>query len=322
MAVSKEPIEAAAVPTVETGGDEHSEPRDEQLLAMTSGTPPGTSGRSFLAYGSIGLVVVAYFLVNSLSVADDVARRGGAYRLDQPMLFEGTSAIATLALLPLMRRGVAFLRAGRSRLVQLARAALVGTLFAFGHILIMVVLRKLAYSGVGASYEFNMATGLPYEFRKDIVSALLIGLAFWLLDRPAPEVQTGAEPDERARPGAPASPLLWLRDGSTSIRVDAREIVWVASAGNYVEFALPARRHLVRGTLAGEEARLSGFGIVRVHRTRLVNLAHVIALEPRPSGDFALRLDTGEVVTGSRRYKENLAALKGAAADVEPPRTG
>ncbi|MFI5013839.1 MAG: LytTR family DNA-binding domain-containing protein [Hyphomicrobiales bacterium] len=57
----------------------------------------------------------------------------------------------------------------------------------------------------------------------------------------------------------------------------------------------------MRGTLTAEEARLLPFGVTRVHRTRLVNLNHVVAVELRPSGDFALRMDTGEVLIGSRR---------------------
>ena len=111
------------------------------------------------------------------------------------------------------------------------------------------------------------------------------------------------------------NPVLWLRDGATSIRIDARDIIWVASAGNYVEFSLAARRHLVRGTLAGEEARLLPFGLARVHRTRLANLNHAIAVEPRPSGDFALRMDTGEILIGSRRYRDAVAGLRGAGAE-------
>ena len=75
--------------------------------------------------------------------------------------------------------------------------------------------------------------------------------------------------------GPPSSPphMVWLRDGSTRIRIEPADILWVSSAGNYVEYRLAGGvNHLVRGTLAAEEARLTRFNIVRVHRTRLVNL--------------------------------------------------
>jgi DNA-binding LytR/AlgR family response regulator len=78
------------------------------------------------------------------------------------------------------------------------------------------------------------------------------------------------------------------------------------------------RKHLIRTTLQAEEARLAPFGIARVHRSRLVNLKRIVALQWRPSGDFEVRLDTGETVPGSRRFKTAVAGIaersKAAAA--------
>ena len=106
---------------------------------------------------------------------------------------------------------------------------------------------------------------------------------------------------------------FWLRDGATSIRVAPRDVVWVSSAGNYVEYRLIGGAvHLIRATLAKEEPRLKPFGIVRVHRTRLVNLRRVIGVARRASGDFELRLDDGETVPCSRRYR---AAISGLTID-------
>ncbi|SED36684.1 transcriptional regulator, LytTR family [Rhizobiales bacterium GAS188] len=325
MAVSKNSIEIAAAPSVETTGDDPPAAGDEQQAPVTSGAFRGTSSGLFLAYGGVVLVIAAFWLVNSFSTAHEAARLGGAYDLGKRMFFEGTSAVATLILLPLMRRGVAMVRTATSLPMQAARVAIVGVLFSLAHIFGMVALRKLAYGAMGAAYDFHLAAELPYEFRKDILSALLIGLPFWFLDRPATAGQApsdAAVPRNSTKAGEDRSPHLWLRDGATSIRIDARDIVWVASAGNYVEFSLAAKRHLIRGTLAGEEARLLPFGLVRVHRTRLANLNHVVAVEPRPSGDFALRMDTGEVLIGSRRYKDRVAGLRAAATGSEAPQAG
>ena len=83
----------------------------------------------------------------------------------------------------------------------------------------------------------------------------------------------------------------------------------VEAAGNYVEFHTAAKTHLVRGTLASWEARLTARGFVRVHRSRLLNLKRIVALQWRPSGDFEVRLDTGESVPGSRRFKAVVAGI-------------
>ena len=311
MAVSKNDIELTKARSVETGGDDRPVPGDESRPPVTSGAARGTSGSPFVAYGVIAFFTAAFGLVNSLTTADDVVRRGGAYRLGAPMFFEGTSVVVIIALLPLMRRGVALVRASGSRPVAATRAAAVCLLFSLAHILGMVGLRKLFYWGVGSSYAFHLVTEVPYEFRKDVVTALLIGLAFWRLDPPVPAPNRDETEPQRTGDDKAANPNLWLRDGATRIRIDAREIVWVGSAGNYVEFSLAAKRHLVRGTLAGEEARLLPFGLVRVHRTRLVNLNHAVAVALRPSGDFELRMDTGETLLGSRRYRQAVAGLRG-----------
>jgi DNA-binding LytR/AlgR family response regulator len=104
-------------------------------------------------------------------------------------------------------------------------------------------------------------------------------------------------------------------DGSTRIRIEPSDILWVGSAGNYVEYSLvDGRSHLVRGTLAAEEARLARFNIARVHWTRLVNLTRVNGLSLGPNGDFELTLDTGQVVPGSRRYRDAIASIAAANA--------
>jgi len=73
--------------------------------------------------------------------------------------------------------------------------------------------------------------------------------------------------------------------------------------------------HLVRGTLAAEEARLTPFKIVRVHRTRLVNLTRVSGLKAGPNGDFELTLDTGQAISGSRRYRAAIASIEALATN-------
>jgi DNA-binding LytR/AlgR family response regulator len=104
--------------------------------------------------------------------------------------------------------------------------------------------------------------------------------------------------------------MVWLRDGSTRIRIEPRDIVWISSAGNYVEYSLAdGTNHLVRGTLAAAETQLARFNLARVHRTRLANLDRVTGMEMKPSGDFELTFDTGQTVQGSRRYRSAVASL-------------
>ena len=81
--------------------------------------------------------------------------------------------------------------------------------------------------------------------------------------------------------------MVWLRDGTTRIRIEPRDIIWISSAGNYVEYSLAdGRNHLVRGTLAAAETELARFNLARVHRTRLANLDRVTARGVEAIGRF------------------------------------
>ena len=145
---------------------------------------------------------------------------------------------------------------------------------------------------------------------------MTIGITFWLAERAFGIAGLAEYPrgDAAMTPEAVSLPQsatqFWLRDGRANFLVDVRDILWVASAGNYVEYALAGgQRRLIRTTLQAEEERLSKVGIVRIHRTRLVNLKRIVAVVSRTTGDFELRLDTGEVIPGSRRHKTAVAGL-------------
>ena len=188
----------------------------------------------------------------------------------------------------------------------------------------MVGLRKVVTYLLGVPYEFRFsAAALMYEFRKDLITCLMIGGSLWLTDsrretQQSKLVAAAAPPDP---PSGDPHPV-WLRDGATRIRIEPSDILWVGSAGNYVEYSLAhGRSHLIRGTLATEEGRLAKFNIARVHRTRLVNLARVNGLRPGPNGDFELTLDTGQVVPGSRRYRDAVASIEALASNA-PSATG
>jgi DNA-binding LytR/AlgR family response regulator len=148
-----------------------------------------------------------------------------------------------------------------------------------------------------------------YEARKDAVTCLLIGGGMWLIDGRR-EVRAAA----KAAPATASEALphmVWLRDGTTRIRIEPHEVIWISSAGNYVEYSLAdGRNHLVRGTLAATETELARFGLARIHRTRLANLDRVTAVASKPSGDFELTFDTGQSVVGSRRYRNAIASIE------------
>ena len=291
---------------------------DETPPAGTSGRPFGISGGDWSMFVAIAAVALAIGIVNALSGAQDAAWRGDGYDVGRRLFWEMSSVAVILLLLPILVLAVRHMRRtpGLPAQVGIGAIALLG--FSTLHVTGMVWIRKLALWLAGSTYDFHfsLATVL-YEFRKDAVAVALIGGTLWLFESRR-ELKNAAFA-ALSRPTASQQPLssdlIWLRDGTSRIRVAPRDILWVASAGNYIEYSLAdGTHHLIRGTLAGAEGELARFAIVRVHRTKLANLERVTGVDLKASGDFELTFDTGQTLGGSRRYRPAVASLGGRIA--------
>ena len=91
------------------------------------------------------------------------------------------------------------------------------------------------------------------------------------------------------------------------VRVD--DILWVESAGNYVELHLEGRTVLHRITLNRLEALLAPGDFLRVHRSAIVRRSQIARLETVGDGSYRLTLRCSATVAVSERY---LTALKSA----------
>jgi two-component system LytT family response regulator len=89
------------------------------------------------------------------------------------------------------------------------------------------------------------------------------------------------------------------------IRVD--DILWIESAGNYVELHLEGRTVLHRITLNRLETLLAPGDFLRVHRGAIVRRSQIARLETIGDGSYRLTLRCGAAVAVSERY---LPALK------------
>jgi hypothetical protein len=287
--------------------------RDSLTNDGAESAAPGDRRRVLAIYGVIAVITLAVCSINALSQHEDISRFGGrAIEAWKPFVWEWTSGLTIIALTPMIRTLVLWsLAAGRNVVLRVLVHVGGAAAFLAGHLAGIAVLRKLIYWAVGAGpYNFVFsAANILYEARKDAILYALLAGVFWAASRlrldVAPEPPRVVVVTEGAKPRE-----LWLRDGTTSVRVDADDIVWVASAGNYIEYCLTGgMKHLIRGTLTGEEERLARFGLVRVHRTRLVNAARIRRVTTIASGGFEAEMDTGEVIAGSRSYRARVNEL-------------
>jgi hypothetical protein len=265
----------------------------------------GKAGFSPGPWAVVALVGVVVAFVNATSDIMELRRAGSDAHWSEPVLWEVTSAVVVVALAPAIGWAVRRWPPTGDNLVQVGLIHLGLTIpYSLAHVLAIFLLRETAYWAVGARYGFfdgGVGQTLLYEWRKDVLSYAAIAVVFWWFQRQAEQRRRGEEGDESR---------IEIRDGGGAIYLAQREILFVEAAGNYVEFHTAARTHLVRGTLASWEARLSTRGFVRVHRSRLVNRARIAAITPTASGDVEIAMDDGRVVAGSRRYREALESAR------------
>lgn len=268
---------------------------------MTKGDETGTNGwarvnrRSWLAIFFTALVLT---FVNATS---DIMEGAGNHWIE-PILWEVSSAIIIVGLAPFIGHAMQKwpFRDGNLPAFLLIHFGLTIP-FALVHIGFIFLTRETAYRLFGARYGFfddGVAITLLYEWRKDVLVYAAIAGTYWIFDYIAERNRVASSP--------PADDRIKLQDGGAAVFLSPDEISHVEAAGNYVEFYTAEKSHLVRGTLASWEERLTARGFVRVHRSRLVNRSKIAALTPTRSGDFEISLFDGRTVAGSRRFREEL----------------
>jgi len=101
--------------------------------------------------------------------------------------------------------------------------------------------------------------------------------------------------------------------------LDAYEVEYLASAGNYVVAHLGANNYLTRATLKGLSAQLALLGLVQIERSLLVNLRKVAHVERRDRGQYCFVMRSGARLVSSRERHGSIRALLLGA--ITPRRT-
>ena len=86
--------------------------------------------------------------------------------------------------------------------------------------------------------------------------------------------------------------------------LDPAEIYWIQARDDIARVHLADSAYDVREPLSHLEARLPGNSFLRVHRSVIVNTAHIRAAEPFDQGDQMLILRNGKRLTTGRSYRK------------------
>lgn len=258
---------------------------------------------------------------NSLTVLMDVRRAGLPVESWEPVVWEWSSVLVLLALVPAV---VLFTRRFPLHWDTWRRALpahlLASVAFSLAHVLAMVALRKAAYALQGDSYGFGpWPRELLYEYLKDVrtyaAMVAVVELYRLFLRRLQGEVRLLDAPEE----GEPVEPVerpqrFLVRKLGREFLIAAADIEWLQASGNYVNLRVRGHDYPLRTTLAGIEGRLDPDRFARIHRSYIVNLGLLAAIEPQDTGDARVHLRDGTVLPCSRRYRDALRQRLAAAA--------
>lgn len=106
-----------------------------------------------------------------------------------------------------------------------------------------------------------------------------------------------------------AATRIAIRANGKILLVDAAEILSAEAQGNYVLLRKLDGSHLLRERISMLATKLEPYGLIRIHRSVLVNRAHVEGIKPLATGEYLLRMKGGKEYSVSRTYKRNLQHL-------------
>ncbi|MBX2982977.1 MAG: LytTR family DNA-binding domain-containing protein [Flavobacteriales bacterium] len=100
-----------------------------------------------------------------------------------------------------------------------------------------------------------------------------------------------------------------IKEKGREYRVAVKDIMWISTEGNYLELQTEARRYLLRMTMNLIETELDPAVFMRIHRSYMVNMAHVRNTRYSGNNEFTFTMSNGKHLLSGRNYKEQIANL-------------
>jgi two-component system LytT family response regulator len=113
---------------------------------------------------------------------------------------------------------------------------------------------------------------------------------------------------------APTSGHLAVKDGARVDLVPVATIDYIDAAGHYLCLHVGIHVHLLRMSLTDLHSQLDPKCFVRVHRSAIVQLDRIVAIQNLRNGDGELTLRDGARLNLSRTYADDLRRRLGLAA--------
>ena len=104
---------------------------------------------------------------------------------------------------------------------------------------------------------------------------------------------------------------LVVPSGHRSIFVRTEHIDWIEAERNYIRLHVGGRAYLLRENLSHIVSALDPATFCRIHRSTIVNIDRIQAVEALFHGEYVVVLHDGTKLTSGRSYRRNLLGVMG-----------
>ena len=104
---------------------------------------------------------------------------------------------------------------------------------------------------------------------------------------------------------------LVVPSGHRNVFIRTAEIDWLEAERNYIRLHVGGRAYLMRENLGHLESALDPAAFCRIHRSTIVNVDRIQAVESLLGGEYVVLLHDGTKLTSGRSYRRNLHVLMG-----------
>ncbi|QQR88269.1 MAG: response regulator transcription factor [Flavobacteriales bacterium] len=98
-----------------------------------------------------------------------------------------------------------------------------------------------------------------------------------------------------------------IRERGREWRVGVDDLVFMRAEGNYLHLQLKDKHHLYRMTMNAVETELDPSRFLRIHRSYIINMAHVRSHRYSGNNEFIFSMNNGERIVSGRSYKEHIS---------------
>jgi len=100
-----------------------------------------------------------------------------------------------------------------------------------------------------------------------------------------------------------------FQDGGQLKKVSSDIVLAITASGDYVNYITDTSKYLVIGRMHSLSKELEPYGFKRIHRSSLVNEAHVKAVNKLGKGVYEVTLNSGQSIRSSKSYEQTVLSI-------------